>query len=68
MIETHTDGTLWVKCSKEKPMSGKSTSIDGKRVRIYHPDARVDRTSHDGGDDYYICPNCNDSWWVEYDG
>lgn len=59
------DGSLWIACTKDEPLKGKVTP-DG--IHIYHPDAKVTYTSHDGSDDHYDCPNCFDDWWVEYDG
>lgn len=66
-IETHTDGSLWVACTKDEPKKERSQIIDGKRVTTYHPDARVTFSSHDGADDHYECPHCGLAWWVEYD-
>ncbi len=63
-IETHTDGTFWIKCTKDSPKPGKLWN----KVNVYHGDARVTDTGNYGGDDHYKCPNCGDSWWVEYDG
>lgn len=63
-VEIHTDGSKWIKCSAAEPKGGKLWN----GLRIYHPDAVNDRSSSDGADDHFKCPNCGDSWWVEYDG
>lgn len=67
-IETHTDGTKWIKCSAENPQKEKSAIVEGVLCRTYHPDARIIDTSSCGSDDEYECPHCKKSWWIEYDG
>jgi hypothetical protein len=44
------------------------TAAQPKPSARVHPDAKCDRSSFDGADDHYVCPHCNASWWVEYDG
>ncbi len=64
----HTDGTLWVACTAETPLPDRTVATREGQARVYHADAKVDRSSPDGGDDYYRCPHCGKGWWVEYDG
>ena len=63
-LETHTDGTLWRACTKEAPTKGDKVG----NVNIYHPDAKVVRSSDNGVDDGWECPHCGLTWWVEHDG
>jgi hypothetical protein len=65
-VETHTDGTLWIKCIGGEPKPGKLWN----GLHVYHGDARITEsgTYGYGSDDHYRCPHCGDSWWVEYDG
>lgn len=63
-VETHADGTKWIKCSAAEPKPGKVWN----GLHVYHGDAKVDYTGNYGSDDHYTCPHCNGSWWVEYDG
>ena len=64
-VETHTDGTVWIKCIAEEPKPGKKWA----GLNVYHGDAKVvDTDGSSGWDEKYKCPHCGDSWWVECDG
>lgn len=67
-IQKHTDGSLWVECTIESPKPDKTYWVDGLECRVFHPQAKVDYSSHGGEDDHYTCPCCKHGWWVEYDG
>ncbi len=64
-IETHTDGTKWIACTKEFPLKDKFIG----EVHVYHPDAKeIDYDGRGGDDTKYQCPHCNETWWIEIDG
>ena len=59
-VETHTDGTLWIKCIAEEPKRDRLWN----GLNVYHGDAT--KKDYDG-DDYVHCPHCGAAWWIEYD-
>jgi hypothetical protein len=61
-IETHDDQTKWIACVSNEP---KPIRI-WNGLNVYHPSAKS-TSSHDGTDDFYECPHCKISWWVEND-
>jgi hypothetical protein len=55
-VEQRPDGSLWVKCTKDRPHTGDKEGS----FNIYHPDANTDPNE----DNHFMCENCGHSWWV----
>ena len=69
IIELTVKGDPEIRCIADNPCKEKFLTINGGRLRVFHPDSKVIEVDGSvGWDERYECPNCGLRWWTELDG